>query len=98
MQSDRQQSDSPLGLREGPFGRVAITDNVIFRGWSDWGGGFPDYVERGNVVCRWEGLPRLSPSSRRSCAPRFRRPAQDDYRLRGGPGVNWAPAEVHFGP
>jgi len=92
------ENDSPLALREGPFGRVAFADNVIYRGWSDWTGGFPHYSEREDTVCAWEGLPRLSPSSRRSCHPGFRDPGSDDYRLRDGRGVDWAPAEQHFGP
>ncbi len=93
------ESDSPVGLREGPFGRVDLARNVIYRGWSDWRGGFPDYSEREDVVCRWEGLPRLARSSRRDCTPRFRRPAVDDYRLRrGNAGIDWAPADQRYGP
>lgn len=33
-----------------------------------------------------------------SCAPRFFAPGEDDYRVRGGRGVTWAPGERHFGP
>jgi hypothetical protein len=33
-----------------------------------------------------------------SCSPDFRAPGLDDYRLRGGRGVTWAPRERHFGP
>ena len=33
-------------------------DNVLYRGWSDWSGGFPHFTETGNVVCRWEGPAR----------------------------------------
>lgn len=33
-----------------------------------------------------------------SCSPRFRAPQRDDYRLRGGRGVTWAPGGRHFGP
>jgi hypothetical protein len=91
---------SPLVLREGPFGKVVIEDNVIYRGWSDWAGGFPDFNETGNTVCQWEGtLPRLSASSTRSCSPRFVAPAKDDYRLRSGKaGINWSPTEQRYGP
>jgi hypothetical protein len=93
------EDDSPVALREGPFGTVAFSDNVIFRGWSDWEGGFPRFRESGNLVCRWEStLPRLSPQSRHSCRPGFRDPAADDYRLERGPGVSWAPASQHYGP
>jgi hypothetical protein len=91
---------SPLILREGPFGAVTIERNVIFRGWSDWSGGFSPYRERGDTVCQWEGtLPRLGPSSRRDCTPGFLDPAHDDYRLRSGDaGVSWAPAKRRYGP
>jgi hypothetical protein len=91
---------SPLVLREGPFGKVVVADNVIYRGWSDWTGGFPDFTETGNTVCQWEGtLPRLSASATRSCSPRFVAPAEDDYRLRSGvAGINWSPTEQRYGP
>jgi hypothetical protein len=91
---------SPVVLREGPLGKVVVTDNVIYRGWSDWAGGFPDFAEAGNTVCQWEGtLPRLSRSSTRDCSPRFLDPAADDYRLRNGKGgVDWSPTERRYGP
>jgi hypothetical protein len=91
--------DSPLALREGPFGQVTIERNVIYRGWTDWTGGFPNYREREDVVCKWEGMPRLSPSSRRDCHPGFVNPSVDDYRLRhGNAGIDWSPTEVRYGP
>jgi hypothetical protein len=91
--------ESPLALREGPFGAVRIERNVIYRGWTDWRGGFPDWTEREDVVCKWEGYPRLSPSSKRNCHPGFRDPKVDDYRLkRGKAGIDWSPTEVRYGP
>ena len=93
------EDDSPIALREGPFGRISFRDNVIYRGWSDWRGGFPAFSQASDTVCKWEPtLPRLSRSSRRSCSPAFRDPSRDDYRLRSGAGVDWAPAQRHFGP
>jgi hypothetical protein len=92
------ENDSPLALREGPFGRVGFSGNVIYRGWSDWTGGFPHYSEREDTICQWEGLPRLSPSAKRNCRPGFRDPGHDDYRLRDGRGVDWAPRPGRFGP
>jgi hypothetical protein len=91
---------SPLVLREGPFGKVVVADNVLFRGWSDWSGDFGNFTDADNVVCQWEGtLPRLSRSSTRSCVPRFQAPKDDDYRLRGeGPGITWSPTEQRYGP
>ncbi|HEX4731699.1 MAG TPA: right-handed parallel beta-helix repeat-containing protein [Solirubrobacterales bacterium] len=91
--------DSPLALREGPFGQVTIERNVIYRGWTDWTGGFPNWREREDVVCKWEGYPRLSPSSKRTCHPGFRKPSVDDYRLRKGKaGIDWSPTQVRYGP
>ncbi len=90
---------SPFTLREGPFGKVTIADNAIFRGWSDWKGGFPEYTEKSNTVCRWEStMPPLSASSRQDCSPPFADPARDDYRLPSGDGVDWRPADQHYGP
>ncbi len=93
------EDDSPVALREGPFGKIVFSGNVLYRGWSDWSGGFPRYSEGDDLVCRWEAtLPRLSPSSRHDCSPGFLDPAHDDYRLRSGAGVDWAPAGQHYGP
>jgi hypothetical protein len=92
------EDDSPVALREGPFGKVAIAGNVIFRAWSDWSGGFPRFSAPHNLVCIWEGLPRLGPRSHRDCSPGFLDPAHDDYRLRSGAGIDWAPAGRHYGP
>lgn len=93
------ENDSPLALREGPFGQVALGGNLIYRGWSDWNGGWPHFRQRDDTVCRWEGtLPRLSPGSRRDCTPAFANPSKDDYRVPGGAGVDWAPGAQHYGP
>jgi hypothetical protein len=92
-------NDTPVGLRAGPFGPVSVTDNVLFKAWSDWPGPFTHFVQHGNLVCRWEGtMPRLKPSSSRSCEPGFLNPAADDYRLASGIGVDWAPRDQHYGP
>jgi hypothetical protein len=92
------EDDSPAALREGPFGKVTIAGNVLYRAWSDWTGGFPRFSAPRNVVCVWEGLPRLGPKSHRDCHPAFRDPAHDDYRLPGGAGVDWSPAGQRYGP
>jgi hypothetical protein len=93
------ENDSPLALREGPYGRIAIDGNLIYRLWSDWSGPWKPFGERKNIFCRWEGtLPRPGGSSRRSCSPAFADPARDDYRVPNGAGVDWAPREEHYGP
>jgi len=94
-----KENDSPLALREGPYGKIAISGNMIYRVWSDWAGPWAPFSESEDTVCRWEGtLPRLSKSSRRSCSPPFADPAHDDYRLASGSGVDWAPGGQQYGP
>ncbi len=93
------ENDSPLALREGPYGRIAIDGNLIYRLWSDWSGPWKTFGEQKNVFCRWEGtLPRPGGSSRRNCSPAFADPAHDDYRVPNGAGVDWSPREEHYGP
>jgi hypothetical protein len=92
-------NDSPVGLRAGPFGRITFTDNVLFHAWSDWPGPFAPLIQRGNLVCKWDGtLPPLRGGSSTNCEPSFLHPAVDDYRLASGVGVDWAPRDQHFGP
>jgi Right handed beta helix region len=92
-------NESPLALRGGPFGRISFEGNAIYRAWSDWDGGWPRFEQQGDLVCQWEGsLPRLSRSSHRDCSPPFANPKADDYRLRSGAGVDWAPGEERYGP
>jgi hypothetical protein len=94
-----KDNDSPLALREGPYGRIAIHGNLLYRGWSDWSGPWRHYSEHDDTVCRWEGtLPRLDPSSRRDCSPAFADPGHDDYRVPSGAGVDWSPGAQHYGP
>jgi hypothetical protein len=91
---------SPVVWGEGPFEGTAVEENVLYRAWSEWDGGFPNFSESADLVCQWEGtLPHLSRSARRSCKPGFRGAANDDYRLRhGGAGIDWSPTERHYGP
>jgi hypothetical protein len=92
-------NDSPVGFRAGPFGRITVTGNVLFHAWSDWQGRFSPFIQRGNLVCKWDGtLPPLGRSSSTSCEPRFLNPAADDYRLASGVGIDWAPRDQHYGP
>jgi hypothetical protein len=91
---------SPVVWGEGPFEGTTVSENVLYRAWSEWNGGFPDFSESDDLLCRWEGtLPRPSRSARRSCKPGFRYPGSDDYRLRhGDAGIDWSPDERHYGP
>ncbi len=92
-------NESPLTLREGPFGRLSITDNVIYRVWSDWRGGFR-FSGKSNTICHREGtFPSNLFSTRRRCKPGFINPRRDDYRLRRGrDGITWRPGKQHYGP
>jgi hypothetical protein len=91
---------SPVVWGEGPFEGAAVADNVLYRAWSEWSGGFPGFSEKNDLLCQWEGtLPRPSRSARRSCKPGFRDAGDDDYRLRhGDAGITWSPTRQHYGP
>jgi len=91
---------SPVVWGEGPFEGTTVEENVLYRAWSEWDGGFPDFRESSDLACQWEGtLPRLSRSARRSCRPGFRGAGGDDYRLRhGDAGIDWSPGEERYGP
>ena len=95
------RNESPLTLREGPFGRLTMTDNVIFRVWSDWRGGFPRFTAKDNVICRREGtFPADLVSTRRTCKPRVREAHARTITGCGtaDDGVTWRPAKQHYGP
>jgi hypothetical protein len=91
---------SPVVWGEGPFEGTAVEENVLYRAWSEWDGGFPGFTESNDLVCQWEGtLPRLSHSAHRSCKPGFRGAGSDDYRLRhGDAGIDWSPVGQRYGP
>jgi hypothetical protein len=80
----------------GPRG-TRIAGNVIYRLWSD--ANMAKVRMRKNTLCRLEGeWPTSRPGQKFDCSPRFANPAADDYRIRNGRGVDWAPAEEHYGP
>lgn len=43
-------------------------------------------------------VPGPGAGSTQNCNPAFRAPASDDYRLAGGQGVTWTPADFRYGP
>ena len=88
---------SLLGLREGVAAGTKVEGNAIYRFWTDTDASPATF--QNNTYCMLEGTwPSSRPGSSVECAPAFANTATDDYRLPSGRGVDWAPAEAHFGP
>ena len=94
--------DSIAAFREGTGADSVIADNVIYRLWTDTNMSAAELSD--NTVCKretasggsWEAS-RLGETT--ACSLSFANAAADDYRLSGSDrGVDWAPAERHFGP
>jgi hypothetical protein len=91
------EGGSPVTLRESGWGSVSVTDNVVYRFWSDTSAPFANYSASNNVAAKREmSWPATGVSIVGS--PRFANPAADDYRTNDGRGVTWAPADQHYGP
>jgi len=90
-------SDSIIALREGIASDTVIDSNAIYRFWTDSNASGATFTN--NTLCTIEGTwPSSRPGTTTECKPSFRGTAADDFRLSSGRGVDWAPAEVHFGP
>ncbi|HEX4731697.1 MAG TPA: right-handed parallel beta-helix repeat-containing protein [Solirubrobacterales bacterium] len=88
---------SLLGLREGVASGTRVEDNAIYRFWTDTDATPATFLD--NTYCMLEGSwPASRPGSTVECSPPFGNSAADDYRLPSGRGVDWAPAEEHYGP
>ncbi len=90
--------DSILALRSGVGPGTSIDSNAIYRFWNDTDASGASFTN--NTLCApMEGKwPVSQPGKTIDCNPSFRNPAADDYRLANGRGVDWAPAEMHYGP
>src|SRR6201747_720226 len=95
--------DSIAALRESTGSDSVIANNVIYKLWTDTN--MTVAAVTNNTVCEVEaGSGGSWPSARtgetRSCSLAFQGTATDDYRLAGGidRGIDWAPAQQHFGP
>jgi len=90
--------DSIAAFREGTGSDTQISNNVIYRLWTDTNMSGVSLSE--NTLCMREGSwPSSRPGETMACSLTFANPAADDYRLSGSSrGVDWAPAEVHYGP
>jgi Right handed beta helix region len=92
--------DSIAAFREGTGSDSLIEDNVIYRIWTDTN--MSPATLRNNTDCMREtsagGSWSTPAGETKSCSLGFANTAADDYRIGGERGVDWAPAEVHFGP
>ena len=94
--------DSIAAFRgEGAVGSdTLVENNVIYRIWTDWN--MTAATLRNNTDCMREasgaGAWSTVTGETKACSLSFANPAADDYRISGERGVDWAPAEVHFGP
>jgi hypothetical protein len=78
-----------------------VESNVMRRLWTD--ADFSAATLRDNTVCVMEAgpggsWPASQPGRTVDCSPPFPDAGGDEYRLGGGRGVDWAPAEEHYGP
>jgi len=91
-------ADSIATFREGTGADTKIANNVIYRLWTDTNMSGVSLTE--NTLCQREGSwPTSRPGETMSCSPSFVNPSADDYRISGSNrGVDWAPAEVQYGP
>jgi hypothetical protein len=91
------EGGSPLTLRDNGWGAVSVTNNVVYRFWSDTAAPFASYTASNNVAAKRE---MSWPATGISIVggPPFQNPAADDYRTNDGRGVTWAPADQHYGP
>ncbi len=94
---------SGMTFRDSGFSGVEIDHNVIHRFWTDTN--LSSFNDHDNTYCRRDTSPGgVLPSpvaSTIACSPPFPAPSLaggDDYRLGGGQGVDWRPADQHFGP
>jgi hypothetical protein len=93
--------DSIAAFREGTGADTRIEDNVIYRLWTDTD--MTPATLHDNTICEREAIPGATwpqPSGETvDCDHQFpKNTAADDYRLGNGRGVDWAPAEEHYGP
>ena len=91
---------SIAAFREGTGSDTLIENNVIYRLWTDTD--MSPATLRNNTICEREAAEGGSwptPSGEKvACDLHFPNTAVDDYRLGNGRGVDWAPAEEHYGP
>ena len=88
--------DGQFWLRGSGLQDVQVDHNVIYHGSSDTSiGGLSTHD---NTVCKWDVQGGIGSGSTSNCSPAFPNTAAGDYRLAGGRGVTWAPANQQYGP
>jgi hypothetical protein len=95
------QGDVTTAFQEGTGADTRIEANVVNRFWASTDLSGITYLD--NTRCLREASggswPAIVSGEAVDCSPPFNNPASDDFRLLGSDrGVDWAPAEVHFGP
>jgi hypothetical protein len=92
--------DSIAAFRQSTGADTRIEDNVIYRLWTDTD--MAPATLHDNTVCEREAAPGgawpQASGEVVACELEFPNPKADDYRLGDGRGVDWAPAEEHYGP
>jgi hypothetical protein len=94
--------DSIAAFRESSGSDTVIANNVIYRLWNDFN--MSSATVTNNTLCQRESgsggsWPSSRPGETTACSLTFANTKADDYRLSGSDrGVDWAPAEQHFGP
>jgi hypothetical protein len=80
--------------------RAKIERNVVYKFWTSTDMSAARF--RDNTRCQRQSSGGSWPAhvvgEIVSCSPDFQAPGLDDYRVRGGRGVTWAPRQRHFGP
>ena len=79
---------------------LALTNNVIHRPWSDTAQPFASgYSAANNLRCSSDNGTFPKAGFEANCSPAFNDPGSDDYRILGSSrGVDWRPADQHYGP
>jgi hypothetical protein len=94
--------DQVATFQNGTGADTKIENNVIYRLWNNTNMSGISYLN--NTRCKREAAeggswPSSTPGETVNCSPAFNNAAADDLRLIGSDrGVDWAPAEQHYGP
>jgi hypothetical protein len=91
----RKKPGGFAALRAGGWSKTTVSDNVFDAVGLDAG---TTVQGKNNTRCSSGGGWAAPPGTSRDCSPAFRDPANGDYRLADGRGVDWKLSDRHFGP